>query len=145
MGNLEIMKDSEQKIYVSQKAILFDKDGKILTMRRTKSAPSRPLFWDLPGGGIEAGEDLNESISREIKEETGLKIKNLEIIDAVGGFNDCQEFWITLCYVAQLTSKNVILSYEHDDYKLVTADEFLKLKISPKIKKFIERFQFLHK
>ncbi len=133
----------EQKIYVSQKAILFDEEKKLLTMRRTKTAPSRPLHWDLPGGDIEMGEDLKKDIAREIKEETKLKVKNIEIIDAVGGFNDKKEFWITICYAAQPISKNVKLSYEHNDYRWVTVDEFLKLKISPRIRKFIERFKFL--
>jgi len=40
-------------------------------MRRTETAPSNPLKWDLPGGDVEYGEDPKKAILREIKEETG--------------------------------------------------------------------------
>lgn len=135
------MENRDGNVFVSQKVILFDGDDRILTIRRTETAPSRPLHWDLPGGDIEIGNDLKIDIAREVREETSIEINNLHIIDAVSGFNDKQEFWITICYTAQPISKEVILSYEHDEYRWVTPEEFLKLKISPRIKKFIEAFK----
>ena len=135
------MESKNKKMGVSQKAIIFNKNGKILTIRRTKTAPSRPLHWDLPGGLLEFGEDTKDAIIREVKEETNLKIKNPIVMDARSKFSDNGEFWVTICYVARSTDKKVILSYEHDDIKWVTPNGFQKLKASPKNKKFVKYFK----
>jgi len=137
------MGNNNQRIGLSQKAIIFREDGRFLTIRRSKTAPSRPLHWDLPGGDLDFGEDVKEGMIREIKEETGLRVNDLRVIDAISGFNDIHEFWVTIYYIAQPITKDVILSYEHDDFKWVLPDEFQELKASPRNKKFVERFKFL--
>lgn len=128
-----------KNIGVSLKAVLFDGE-KILTIRRTKTAPSRPLHWDLPGGDLEYGEDLTAGIFREIKEETGLKVSGLKILDAISGPNSNGEFWVTICYTAKVKTTKVSLSFEHDDYKWIVPAEFKKMKASPKNKKFVAKF-----
>lgn len=135
------MKINNQKIGVSQKAIIFREDGKILTMRRTKTAPSRPLHWDLPGGDLDFGENVREGILREIKEEVGLEVQDLTLLDVISAINDNGEFWVTVGYTAKAKTMKVVLSYEHDDFKWVTPDEFQELKASPKNKKFVEIFK----
>ncbi|PJE69468.1 MAG: hypothetical protein COU98_01865, partial [Candidatus Staskawiczbacteria bacterium CG10_big_fil_rev_8_21_14_0_10_38_10] len=89
------------------------------------------------------GEDTKEGMIREIKEETGLEVHDLKIIDAISGFNDKNEFWVTICCVAQPTKFEVKLSYEHDDSQWVTPEEFQQFEASPRNKKFVERFNFL--
>ncbi|MDD4332923.1 MAG: NUDIX hydrolase [Patescibacteria group bacterium] len=139
------MEHGEQKINISQKAILFNEDGQVLTIRRTETAPSRPLHWDLPGGDLNFGEDLCDGIIREIGEETGLEVENLSVLDAISGFDDVGEFWVTICYLARPITTNIVLSFEHDDFKWVEPDEFQNLKASPRNKKFAERFKILRK
>jgi ADP-ribose pyrophosphatase YjhB (NUDIX family) len=40
--------------------------------------------WDLPGGKIDFGESPAEALEREVKEETGLKLKSAHLTDAIG-------------------------------------------------------------
>ncbi len=51
-------------------------DGnKVLIIRRAKNAPETPdLHWSLPGGEVEAGQSLEEGLTREVEEETGLHV-----------------------------------------------------------------------
>jgi len=139
--NKNTVKNKDGKVWVSQKAIIFGKDGKMLTIRRSKTAPSRPLKWDLPGGTFGLGEKAKEALVREIKEETGLAAKNLRVADVVSGFNDINEFWVSIFYTAEAVGDKIILSYEHDDFKWVTLDEFLEMETSPRIKEFAENLE----
>ena len=54
---------------------ILDVDGKILITRRPKNMRNFPWAWVLPGGHIELGESLEDSVIREIEEETGISIK----------------------------------------------------------------------
>lgn len=134
------MEKENKKIGVSQKAIISNNKGDILIIRRSKTAPSRPLNWDLPGGEIDFGEDIKKSISREIKEETGLKIANPEVIDVISGFDSKKEFWITICYLVKTAMQKITLSYEHDDFHWIKPEEFQRFKASPRNKKFVKNF-----
>lgn len=55
------------------------KDGKYLMLHRAENRHIMPGVWMAPGGKREIGEGLFECARREILEETGLHIKNLQI------------------------------------------------------------------
>jgi 8-oxo-dGTP diphosphatase len=41
---------------------------------------------DLPGGGLELGEQMEEGVIREVQEETGLTVKNPKLVDVKVSF-----------------------------------------------------------
>jgi len=61
-------------------AVVFDTQGRILLHKRTDNGN-----WGLPGGSIETGERADESIIREVWEETGYQV---EVIRLVGVYSD---------------------------------------------------------
>ncbi len=58
---------------VSIKGLCY-KDGKILLL---KESPRLSGKWELPGGGLNFGEDIHIGLKREIEEETGLAVKSI--------------------------------------------------------------------
>ena len=64
--------------FVGVGAVIVD-DGRVLLVKRKYE----PLAgqWSLPGGAVEVGETLEESIAREMVEETGLEIEVGPVIE----------------------------------------------------------------
>ena len=61
--------------------IVTFKDDKILMIRRGK--PPREGQWSIPGGKQKLGETWRAAAAREVKEETGIDIEVLGLIDVV--------------------------------------------------------------
>jgi 8-oxo-dGTP diphosphatase len=59
-------------------ALIFDRE-RILMAQRAK--PPLVGWWSLPGGALEIGELLADAVRREVREETGLEIEPLGVIE----------------------------------------------------------------
>jgi 8-oxo-dGTP diphosphatase len=59
-------------------ALIFE-NGKILLVERA----GEPLkgWWSLPGGVVETGEPLEYALRREVREETGLEVGDLRLVE----------------------------------------------------------------
>jgi mutator protein MutT len=134
------MENNDKQIIVALKAVIYNDTGQILTIRRSKTAGRRALTWDLPGGNLEFGEVLQDCVLREIKEETGIEVENLLILGTSEGFDSENVFRVTVGYTAKATSTDVILSYEHDDFRWVTPEEFTRLDIYEPHRELIHLF-----
>ncbi|WP_066341755.1 NUDIX hydrolase [Azohydromonas lata] len=64
---------SERVLRFAVRVVLVDAtDAVLLLSTRDASNPAFGTSWELPGGGIVAGESLSEAAVREIREETGI-------------------------------------------------------------------------
>lgn len=71
--NLEDLKQAffnQFKLVIAGGGVTYSKSGDVLMILRNG-------FWDLPKGKIEPGENIMEGSEREVKEETGVKVKEV--------------------------------------------------------------------
>ncbi|QDP94975.1 NUDIX domain-containing protein [Microlunatus elymi] len=61
-------------------ASIFDKDGRVLLLRHAHDG-----LWATPGGGMEPGESPEAAARREVYEEAGLNLPQLDLIGGFGG------------------------------------------------------------
>ncbi len=141
------------KTRVIQKAVLLNAQKEMLMLRRSKTDIRRPLQWDLPGGFREEGEELIAGVQREIEEETGLNVSDLkplysqtEIRTWKSDKGEHTENVVYIIYAGPSDSKDVELSYEHDEYQWKTINEAVKefeYKTQRDILKYIIEHQLL--
>lgn len=59
-------------------AILERTDHRFLVTKRSMYKKWSPGKWEIPGGGVQAGETSLEAVCREVREETGLRLSGQE-------------------------------------------------------------------
>jgi 8-oxo-dGTP diphosphatase len=113
------------------KAAVFNPDGQILLLRRSRTDTRRPLDWDFPGGAIEPGEDFMDGMIREIAEETGMKIEKASlklVYTGAAPYEPGHESVNRMLFITELpTNQEVKLSYEHDLYQWTDIESALQL------------------
>lgn len=72
------------RIHISARAIVFNAGSDQLLLEINKDAPHG--FWNFPSGGLAVGETLVACIRRELREETGARIRSLRYCFAAENF-----------------------------------------------------------
>lgn len=71
-------RENEYMLYVI--ALIENKAGEFLFIKRSENKEYAGGYFEIPGGAVMSGEDSREAIIREIKEETGLKVKDINLV-----------------------------------------------------------------
>ena len=109
---------------------------------RRSSTDHWKLIWEFPRGKSEKGEDIKETLKREVKEETGLDVKIIKFIDKYKYIADKGKRISTqynfLCKMED-PSQNIKLSFEHDDYRWIKTTGEAELLVPAEMKKTISK------
>ncbi|MFA7253611.1 MAG: NUDIX domain-containing protein [Patescibacteria group bacterium] len=103
--------------------LILNSRKQYLVLKRSADDDHDPKHWDLPGGGIGQHEGISEGLKREVIEETGLSIKDINLIGAY----TCDEGRLQLSALAYLESGQVRLSDEHSEYKWIDHSQLIKI------------------
>lgn len=94
-----------------------------------------------PGGHIEFGESFIESTIREVKEETGLDVTDLEYAGIINYYNtDNSERWMCFLYKTNKYSGEVLKETEEGKVFWVNSDELLTMNLAPNMDKYLQLF-----
>ncbi len=121
------LKDGEYHLTVL--GVLARHDGRFLITRRVMTKEWAPGWWEVSGGGVQAGEESADAVRREVKEETGLDVADFE-----GGYlftykrdnpGKGDNYFVDVYrFIADFDEKDIRLQTEETEgYMLATADE----------------------
>ena len=122
-------------------AVIFNKKGKILLLKSNRWKDR----WAIPGGHIEVGEKMEDTLRREVKEETGLDVYDIELA-ALQEFILDESFFekkhfIFLDFTCKSSSKEVTLNCESQDYIWLTIEESFEMDLEPVTKRLLQELK----
>ncbi len=114
--------NESKRIVFSVKALIFNND-RFLVLHKKSNYRMPQFLWDLPGGTLEFGETPQETVMREIIEETGLKVNHLVLFDTWMHKKDEATQLTGVIYLCRTENSEVVLSKEHDKFLWLTLDD----------------------
>lgn len=126
------------KVELTNMCMIYDKaNNKVLVQDRIK-------YWkgiSFPGGHIEDGESIVESTIREVKEETGLTISNLEPCGIVYWCNnETGDKYFVFNFRTEVFSGDLLEKTDEGSVYWVDKDELPKLNFSNGLKERLPMF-----
>lgn len=133
----------EDSFHIGAKALISNDDGKLLLLKRPSG------IWDLPGGRIQRGETLEQTLRREILEETGLELlSSIPLLTALTSIRIPQQGHDTVGLVFSIyhctAAGTIRLSPEHTEFAWFTsqdAAQVLPRSYPPSLIELLERNQ----
>lgn len=107
------------RIIATARALLVNPKGEILLVRRSATDPRHAGKWDIPGGQLDPGESISDTVRREALEEIGYELRDPQLVYGISAARP--EGTGTWLFFVERVAENieVTLSHEHDDYKWV--------------------------
>lgn len=98
------MKRGVDYIGVGIGAVIISSEGKILLAKRGQTAKNERGKWEFPGGTVEFGDTMKDTIIREMKEELNIEIEpilHLPPIDHI--IHNDNQHWVTSVFISKIT------------------------------------------
>lgn len=113
-------------------AIILDDQGRVLLCHRRDYD-----LWNLPGGGVEAGESPWQALVREVKEETGLEAKPIHL---TGVYSKPDKNDIVLSFACRITGGEIALTDEADKIEYFEVGKIPKNTVPKQVERIKDYF-----
>jgi mutator protein MutT len=117
-------------------------DGRILLEKR-KNEPGKGK-WSVPGGLVELGENVEQTVMREVKEETGLEVEKPEHIDVVDNIirdesGKVKYHFVIIDYFMRLKGGTLKAASDAEELKWVSLSDVEKYDLTKTFRAFFQR------
>ncbi len=118
-------------IVLRERKILLEKRG---------NEPARGQ-WTIPGGVVEVGESLESAVARETKEETGLNVEAVELIDVVNQLyfdkkGKIEYHYVIIDYIVKTKPGEPKAESDAGALKWVSLEEVNAYELTPSFRRF---------
>ncbi|WP_051342926.1 NUDIX hydrolase [Pseudonocardia spinosispora] len=123
-------------------AIVHDREGRLLLIKRGQE-PGKGR-WSFPGGRVEQGETDHQAVRREVAEETGLRVRPVELLARVrrpapnGDVFDIAEYRCELDGPSALTAAT-----DAEEARWVTANDYAALPMVEGLTELLAEWRLL--
>lgn len=128
---------SSKPLSLSIKIIIKDQSGNCLLLKRSPNSKANAGKWEFPGGKVDPGENFEEALIREVKEETGLVVSISRLLGATE-VELAERKIIYLIMEGRLESGKVVTSEEHEDFRWIAPRALSGIDLVEQFKRFIE-------
>jgi len=124
--------------------VVKDDEGKILFVnRKEEELPNADGKWEIPGGKVDFGEKPEESLEREIFEETGYKVNAFKLLPKTWTsrwqYPDFEQHTVIMCFECKLLSKDQVIQDDHhvNEIRWIKKEELENYDCLPGVKEFV--------
>ncbi|MFZ3077981.1 MAG: NUDIX domain-containing protein [Candidatus Aenigmatarchaeota archaeon] len=135
--------DSIHKIEVHVAGFCFD-GNKVLVLKRSPSRKIYPNLWECGGGAVWPGENFEEALKREMKDEAGvivkpvMSLKTYQIIVSDSEQKNIPGLRFVCKFLGFVNGKEPQISAEHTEWKWIAVDKLDGLDFIPGVKEDIK-------
>src|ERR671930_1321720 len=129
-------------IVPSVTAIVPNERGEILMVHKTDND-----LWALPGGGMDVGESIAETVVREVKEETGIDVEVTGVVGIYTNPNHVMAYddgevrqQCSICSTTRILGGELRTSSETKEVCFVDPAELERLNIHPSMRLRIQHY-----
>ena len=117
-------------------------DGKLLLEKR-KNEPGKGK-WSIPGGLVELGESVEQTVVREVEEETGFEVEKPEHIDVVDNIirdesGRVKYHFVIIDYFMRLKGGTLKAASDAEELKWVPLSDVEKHDLTKTFRAFFQR------
>ena len=120
------------KTYFVAAAVIRNPQGKILLLKKSMDDKIYPSKWSFCAGHVKEFEAAEDTVLREILEETGLHAT----IDAPAKISEMVDLqkerkWIVACFLCSVQTNGIKLCHENSEYRWVELHEVKNFDMVP--------------